>query len=216
MGLNFDTVLIARNEAETLPRLLQSLEAFRDQGGAVILVDTGSTDGTAEVARNWGCKVEEVGDRFRRTITADEAQQINARFVVEGEQDVVAAGDSLFDYSSARNYAASLASNDWVWMPDCDEVFTSLDLDAIKKIMEDPTVDRVSYDFVFAHDIMGLPTISFLHSKCYRRSKMRWCGIVHEILQDIPYAVHEGLPAPAGDDSEESSSSAREETWSEK
>ena len=38
----------------------------------------------------------------------------------------------LFDFAAARNYAADLASNDFISMPDCDEVFTKLDIDRVE------------------------------------------------------------------------------------
>jgi glycosyltransferase involved in cell wall biosynthesis len=195
MKPSFSCVLIARNEEKTLPRMLASLTEFKNRGGVTVVVDTGSTDKTAQVARDWGCIVEEVGDRFRITISEEQAKEINERFVVNDEAPVVKAGDSLFDFASARNYAATLSPTDWVWMPDCDEVFTKFDLDEIQKVMEDPTIDRLSYDFVFSHDSFGEPAISFLHSKCYRRSKMKWFRIIHEILQDIPDELQTTLGA---------------------
>jgi tetratricopeptide (TPR) repeat protein len=95
---------------------------------------------------------------------------------------VVAAGDRLFDYSSARNYAASLASNDMVAMPDCDEAYTVLDLDAIESAIRTGNT-QLEYHFVFSHDEHGNPAIQFRHSKFYDRRLLRWTGVVHEVLQ---------------------------------
>src|SRR5580704_4628331 len=49
-------ILIARNEETDLPRALQSLEGRADE---IILVDAGSSDRTAEIARSAGAKVFE-------------------------------------------------------------------------------------------------------------------------------------------------------------
>ena len=46
--------LIAKNEAKYIPRLVESLEGIHDE---LIVVDTGSDDDTAEVARKLGAKV---------------------------------------------------------------------------------------------------------------------------------------------------------------
>lgn len=46
--------LIAKNEALTLPKCLESLQGAADE---IILVDTGSTDHTVEIAKSFGCKV---------------------------------------------------------------------------------------------------------------------------------------------------------------
>lgn len=179
--MNFSIVLIARNEEKTLPRLLSSLSEFRARGGEIVLLDTGSADRTADVAREAGCRVTEVGDKFRKTIDAELANQINGRFVAEGEEPIIKEGDRLFDFAAARNYATSLASNDFVWSPDCDEAFTNLDLDAVERAVADG-VARLEYEFVFAHDATGNPTIRFMHSKAFDRRKFRWVGVVHEVL----------------------------------
>lgn len=47
-------VVIARNEERNLPRLLESVQGFADE---VLVVDSGSTDGTVEVARALGARV---------------------------------------------------------------------------------------------------------------------------------------------------------------
>ena len=39
----FSVVTIVRNEANRLPRLLASLAEFRERGGEVVVLDTGST-----------------------------------------------------------------------------------------------------------------------------------------------------------------------------
>jgi len=46
--------MIVKNEEEFLPRCLQSIKDFVDE---IIIVDTGSTDGTVEIAKSFGAKV---------------------------------------------------------------------------------------------------------------------------------------------------------------
>lgn len=96
-----------------------------------MVVDTGSTDNTAEIARDLGCKVFEVGDRFKIHIDEEYANRINERFVVNGEQLLVTPSTSLFDFASARNFASSLATNDFIFSPDCDEVWTTFNYDVV-------------------------------------------------------------------------------------
>jgi len=176
----WSVVVIARNEEKTLPRLLKSLEEFRARGGETIILDTGSQDKTAQVARDWGCRVEEVGDRFKIQITQELADKVNADKVV-GEAPILETGQSLFDFTSARNYAASLATTDMISMPDCDESFTTLNINEINKAIENGA-EQLEYNFVFSHDNQGRPLIKFLHSKFYNRTKLKWQGVVHEIL----------------------------------
>jgi glycosyltransferase involved in cell wall biosynthesis len=177
----FSVVLISRNEAKTLPRMLASLADFRARGGEVILVDTGSTDGTPDIGDTLGCKVHRAGERFLTVLSAEQADAINRRFVRSGEPGVVTEGDRIFDYSSARNFAATLAKNEVVAMPDCDEIYTALDIDGINQSIAGG-IEQLEYDFVYAHDEQGREAVKFRHCKFYDRRKLHWVGIIHEIL----------------------------------
>lgn len=182
--MNFSIVLIARNESKTLPRLVGSLKEYQARGGEIVVLDTGSTDGTAEIAKNLGCKVTEVGDKFRIVINKETADSINSTYIVDGEEPIIKEGDTLFDFSSARNYAASLASNDMVTMPDCDEIYTSLNLDILNEKIASG-IQQFEYQFVFSHDHIGKPLIQFLMSKFYNRKNMIWKGMIHEVLSGM-------------------------------
>src|SRR5437660_4748144 len=46
-------IVLTHNEAENLPRCLKSIAEF----GEIIVVDSGSTDGTQEIANNSGARV---------------------------------------------------------------------------------------------------------------------------------------------------------------
>lgn len=179
--MNFSVALIARNEAKTLPRLIKSLEQYCQRGGEVLLLDTGSTDDTVAIAKSLGCIVHEVGDKFRFYFDNEMAEKINALFIDATEEPIVTANDSVFDFAAARNYIAQFAKNDMIAMPDCDEIYTMLDLDAITNMIAGG-IEQFEYQFVFAHDEFGNPLVKFLHSKFYDRRRLKWKGIIHEIL----------------------------------
>ncbi len=172
----FSCVLIARNEAKCLPKALASLKEFRDRGGEIVIVDTGSTDDTAKIAREAGCVVEEVGIRFLKKIDKETADSVNSWFIVGGEEPLLKEGDTIFDFGSARNYCVSLASNDFVSYMDCDEMFQVLDIDKLNELIQSG-VTQLEYLFQFA------PTVNFVQSKAYDRRVMKWDGIIHEVLQ---------------------------------
>lgn len=185
MKPNFSVVLIAKDEAKTLPRLLKSLSEFLLRHGEVILLDTGSTDGTVHEAFIRGCRITEVGAKYVTTVGSEVSYKINKRFVVDDEEPVITANDKLFDYSAARNFAASLASNDMCFMPDCDEEVTKFDIDALNAAIG-AGARRLEYNFVYAHDQFGAESVKFLHSKFYDRRAFKWVGIIHEVLQPLP------------------------------
>lgn len=176
--MNFTICLIAKNEEKTLPRLIDSLKEYQSKGGEILLLDTGSTDNTIKIAKELGCEVFEKS--FTRTI--ENAVSINKKFVVDDEKQIVKNGDSLFDYSGARNYIASKAKTDMIAMPDCDEVYTRFDLERICQII-DSGAEQLEYNFVFSHDQYGNEAIKFRHCKFYNKKKLEWTGIVHEVLK---------------------------------
>lgn len=178
---NFSVALIAKNEALTLPRLVGSLKEFQERGGDIWVLDTGSTDDTIKVAESLGCKVEAVGDRFKINIDEELANKINSKFVVEGEAPVVKAGESLFDFASARNFIADFPDCDVIATPDCDEIFTKFDIDKLDETIANG-FEQLEYEFVFSHDGNGNPVIKFRHCKFYNRKKLKWTGVVHEVL----------------------------------
>lgn len=178
----FSIVCISKNEANTIPKLTASLKDFIDREGELILLDTGSTDGTAEVARKLGWNVTEVGEKFITTIDAKLARKINERFIVDGEEPIVKDGSRLFDFASARNYATSLASNDMICSLDGDEAYTTFDIDELNRLIKEG-VSQFEYQFVYAHDKWGKAAVQFVQSKFFDRRKISWRNIVHEVLQ---------------------------------
>lgn len=179
--MNFSICLITRNEEKTLPRLLESLTEYRNRGGEIYIVDTGSSDMTVKIARDAGCVVEEVGDRYKHIITKELADQINERFIVGEEKSAVEEGDTYFDFASARNHVASLAKTDMISFADADECFTSLNIDVINEHIKNG-YNKFEYNFVYAHDKFGNETIKFMQSKFYDRRTVKWIGIIHEVL----------------------------------
>ena len=183
---------IGKNEANFLPTALKSLKEFMDRGGEVCYLDTGSTDNTAQIAREAGCVVEEVGEKFLITLTKEEADSINAMFIVDDEEPIVKEGGKLFHFAAARNYCAeNLASNDIIAMLDCDEGITKLDIDILNRHIADG-IGQFEYEFVFSHDGTGKPVLQFVQSKMYDKNYLEWVGIVHECLfgkKDAPAGV---------------------------
>lgn len=177
--MKFSVALIAKNEEKTLPRLLKSLAGVED----IVLVDTGSTDKTIEVAKSFGVRVYE--ERFDEIIDEKMAKKINKFSQKNNEPDLVKVGERCFNFAKARNWIAEKAKNDWVVMPDADEYFTSFNIPEIEKAMSEPEVDILEYNFCFCHDKDNRCSLSFIHSKIYNRKKYKWVRLIHEVLTPI-------------------------------
>ena len=196
----FDVLCIMRNNANTLPRMFDSLANFQERGGRIIICDTGSVDNSVEIARSRGAEVTECGDRFVHVIDADTAKAINERFIVGDEPLIVEAGSRYFHFSEARNFCSSLATNDWVAWIDSDEAFVRLDIDKLNEAMSNPAVAHLEYLFCYAWqrppegpDDFGVPGLEFVQSKTFRRSRMSWGDLpIHELVTPLPD------PAPGG------------------
>ncbi len=171
----FSIVVVVRNEARTLPHLLGSLWPFRERGGDLLLVDTGSQDETAELGRDFGCRVVVPGERFAARLTDAQAQQIKRRFSREGEGPFVTAGQRLFHFARAREWAATRARHDLVWQLDGSDVVEAFDLDFIDGSIRRGEAGSVGYE-------VRLGGLSFRTCRFYDRRFDRWEGRAHEGL----------------------------------
>jgi hypothetical protein len=143
--------IVAQNEEENLPRLLKSLEGVADE---VVVVDGGSTDRTAEIARELGAKV------FVRAFT---------------------------NHADQKNYAASLALHDWIFLLDADEELS----EELKKSVHgwrEQEPECCVYEMARLTWYLG----AWIHysrwypdwqRRIYRRDKARFTGAIHSALR---------------------------------
>lgn len=93
--------MIVRDEEDNLGRCLDNIAHFMDE---IIIIDTGSTDKTKEIAKQYTDKVYDF--------------------------------EWIHDFSAARNYSISKASNEYILVLDSDEYVQSIDIQEIKKLIE--------------------------------------------------------------------------------
>ena len=171
----FSIVVVTRNEARTLPHLLGSLWPFRERRGDLLLVDTGSQDETAELARDFGCRVIAAGERFASRLTDAQAERIKRRFAREGEGPLATAGQRLFHFARAREWAAARARHDLVWQLDGSDVVEVFDLDFV-----DGSIRRGEAGSIGCEVRLG--GLSFRTCRFYDRRFDHWEGRAHEGL----------------------------------
>ena len=178
--MEFSIAIIARNGGKTLPTLFESLKHFIKAGGEVVLVDTGSTDNTREIAAAAGCKVFE--KRFDVLIDLDDVATINQRLCVNNDAPILKLGDTYFNFAAARNFAAAQCSNDYVLAVDCDCIVRSLNWEKLNTIIKTNAADVYEGDYDFGG---GLFLSCIL---AYNRKVAKYTGVCHEVLDG--YKTH--------------------------
>ncbi|HVM74705.1 MAG TPA: glycosyltransferase family 2 protein [Candidatus Saccharimonadales bacterium] len=142
--------LIAQNEEENLPRVLNSVAGVADE---VVVVDGGSGDRTGEVAREHGAKL------FYRAFT---------------------------NHADQKNYAASLATNDWILLLDADEELSE-DLKGSLLEWKTRAAECAVYEMARLTWYLG----AWIHHsrwypdyqrRLYRRDKTKFDGVIHSAL----------------------------------
>jgi len=141
-------ILIAYNEEADLPRALASLQGVADE---IVVVDSGSTDRTCDIAREFGARV---------------------------------ATRKLDSLGGQKNFAASLASNDWLLSLDCDEEL-SPELRSSIQAWKQREPDKAGYDFPLLTSYIGgwirhsgwYPDYKL---RLYRRDLGKFVGVPHD------------------------------------
>ena len=178
----FSVVTIVRNEAARLPRLLASLGEFRSRGGEVVVLDTGSDDGTPEVAADAGCRVFVEPRRFNGRLTARQAARIQEAFSRHGEGPFVGAGERLFHFGRARAHASSLASHDFQFAVDGGDVVEAMDVDFLDSIAGSAHAPIVHFEARILNPAgWALEVRDYL----YDRRGAKWRGRSHNFLAPL-------------------------------
>mgnify|MGYP002509804433 CR=1 FL=1 len=100
-GIPVSVCMIAKNEEQYIEQCLRRLLRYNME---IIVVDTGSTDRTKEIAARYTDKLFEF--------------------------------EWCDDFSAARNFAVSKASNNWVLILDCDEYVQEIDVAKLRTCMQ--------------------------------------------------------------------------------
>lgn len=141
-------ILISYNEEQDLPRALASLAGVADE---IVVVDSGSTDRTCEIAQAAGARVH---------------------------------SRKMDNFAAQKNFAASLATNDWILSLDCDQELSPELRSSIQRWKEQ-TPDKDGYELVQLSNYLGgwirhsgwYPEYRLL---LFRRGKGKFVSALHE------------------------------------
>lgn len=144
--LPISVCMIAKNEENRIERCLNSLEGY---GFEIVIVDTGSTDRTKEIASKYTSCIYDFA--------------------------------WVDDFSAARNFSLEKASNDWIFMMDCDEWIESIDIEELTYFRK-----KLSHAVgsVTRQNITGTPehpgrTVDQTE-RFFNRKRYRYSGRIHE------------------------------------
>ncbi|NIK79834.1 glycosyltransferase involved in cell wall biosynthesis [Paenibacillus castaneae] len=159
--ISISLCLIVKNEEKTLGRCLSSMKDIADE---IIIVDTGSTDLTKQVAGKFTDRVEHF-------------TWIN---------DFAAARNYAFSLAT-KSYIMWLDADDVLKESD------QLKLRELKRNL-DPAVDSVTMDYHLAFDEFGNVTSKLKRNRIVKRERgFKWIGPVHEYLEVYGNIFHSDI-----------------------
>lgn len=151
--------IIAKNEES---RIEQCLSSIKPCGFEIVVVDTGSTDRTKEIASKYADKVLDF--------------------------------TWCDDFSAARNFSLQQASNNWIFMIDCDETVKEIDVEELnyfRKHLSDKVGSVSRENLVTENGALTLNNIDYTE-RFFNKKLYHYTGIIHEQL--TPVRGHE-IPA---------------------
>lgn len=148
--------MIVKNEEENLPRALKSIKNFVDE---IVIVDTGSTDKTIEIAKEFGAKV----------------------YLHPHPKEKLILGKFIDDFSYYRNLAIHYATGDWVLIIDADGelVQTRKTLKRIKRDISRFEKDIIAVAFPTVDIQRGQVAMQFNPVRLFRNGQVKYKRRVH-------------------------------------
>ena len=147
--------LIVRDEARNLVKCLESIKPHVDE---LVIVDTGSSDATQEIAKKYA-------DKFEVFLGANDPET-----------------GLIEDFALARNRALGLATGEWfIWL-DGDDILKGGE--HLRRIVNEATEDNeiVLLPYEYHHDDKGICTDRHYRERLMRpRHKHSWRSPVHEV-----------------------------------
>jgi len=150
--------MIVKDEEEVLARCLESARGLADE---IVIVDTGSGDGTKEIARQFTDKV----------------------YDFEWIDNFAAARNFAFSKGTCQ-YLLWLDADD-ILLPEDAAAFAAL------KAGLDSSADTVMMKYNIAFDEQGSPTFSYYRERLLRSCPAaRWEGAIHEVVTPFGKIIH--------------------------
>lgn len=167
--------MIVRNEEALLGDLLTAVDPFVDE---MIIVDTGSTDGTREIARSFG----------RATVLEFTHETHPLAFFVDDERTGAPPPytnrPTLGDFGAARNFGLDHATGQYVLWLDADDILEGAEhLPRIVSDMAAANIETAWIRYLYGFDPGGRCICRLWRERIVKRGTARWVNPIHEIMQ---------------------------------
>lgn len=164
-GVKLSCCLIVRDESSTLRPCLKSLRPHVDE---LVVVDTGSKDDTPAIARDFA-------DKFDTFTDCNDSDGL------------------IWDFALARNYSFGLATHEWVYWADGDDLVRGAE--HLRGLCNTDGAAIYMMPYEYTHDETGKVTCIQWRERLVRpRESFRWVTPCHEVLVPqgscVPAVLH--------------------------
>ena len=175
--------MIAKNEEANIQRCLDSVSKHVDE---IIVVDTGSSDKTKEIALACGAQVFDCNPITHPQFFFMDDASTGAPPPYSNEQ-------CLGNFAGARNFSFEKATKDYVLWLDCDDVLENAHLlRATVERLAQYNLDVAWFAYNYASDDKGRVVCHLWRERIIRRGiAAKWTNPIHEVL--VPLSPEKSL-----------------------
>ena len=186
----FTVALIVKNEEKNLDHLFNSLKNFMNDGGKVLILDTGSTDDTVQKAKTMGFNIEISPISFIEEITEKNYEKM-IKLIGDNNWNITG-NKKYFNFSKARNYIHNYLRTKMVLQLDASQHIINFNYNFINnKIKNDKTL-KFKYMCYYGNENSGYQLNEI--SRFYHTDQYTWKRDVHEILETSSKIIEFKLP----------------------
>ena len=169
--MSLTLAMIAKDEENCIARVLSGVSRVVDE---IVIVDTGSSDRTRQIARAFGAKVtDETDESFFDTDTP-----------IEDVPGPFTGKKYLCNFSGARNNAFAKATSDYtMWLDADDSVFDPKEITTAVNLMRKHKSDICMMPYQIDFDEQGNVRQQYFRERIVRTAcGLKWVTPVHEVI----------------------------------
>ena len=179
--MNFSVGIIVKNEEKNIDHIFNDLKDYLNDGGDLIILDTGSTDNTVEKCRKLGIRIEICPESHVKKLSKTIITKIND-YIDNEDKDKIKIKDSYFNFSNARNYIHKYTKHNMVLQLDASHHLINFDYKKIKDLIKNEKIQKFEYRSYYSSiEFIDKPSINDIQ-RFYNKIHFSWIRYVHEVL----------------------------------